>query len=78
MLLRPKSKGRIMLRDSNYKSKPYIFPNYFADPKDMETIIKGVRLILDIANQPALKALGKSKDKLTITRGHTYIIFRQN
>lgn len=58
MLMRPKSKGRIMLRDSNYKSKPYIFPNYFADPQDMKTIIGGVRLILNITSQPALKALG--------------------
>ncbi|KAL1502400.1 hypothetical protein ABEB36_007546 [Hypothenemus hampei] len=58
MLLRPKSKGRIMLKSPNYKDKPYIFPNYFADPQDMETILKGVQLIMDIASQPALQALG--------------------
>ncbi|XP_060533416.1 glucose dehydrogenase [FAD, quinone]-like [Cylas formicarius] len=58
MLLRPKSKGRIMLKDANYKNKPFIFPNYFADPKDMETILKGVRLVLDLVKQPPLQALG--------------------
>ncbi|XP_050302409.1 glucose dehydrogenase [FAD, quinone]-like [Anthonomus grandis grandis] len=58
MLMRPKSKGRIMLKSTSYKDKPYIFPNYFADPKDMETMIKGVRLILNITAEPALQALG--------------------
>ncbi|CAG9770840.1 unnamed protein product [Ceutorhynchus assimilis] len=58
MLLRPKSKGRIMLKSANYKNKPYIYSNYFAEPEDMETMLKGVRLILNITSQPALKALG--------------------
>lgn len=58
MLLRPKSKGRIKLKNKNYKTKPYLFANYFDDPKDMETMIKGVRLILNITAQPALQAIG--------------------
>ncbi|XP_018569550.1 glucose dehydrogenase [FAD, quinone]-like [Anoplophora glabripennis] len=60
MLLRPKSKGRIMLRDGNYKTKPKIFPNYFADQADLDTIVKGVRLALNISAQPALKDLRSS------------------
>lgn len=58
MLLRPKSRGKLMLRDANYKSKPMIFPNYFGVKDDLDTIVKGVRLILNITEQPALKALG--------------------
>lgn len=58
MLMRPKSKGRIMLKDKNYNTKPYIFPNYFADPYDMKTILGGVKLILNITSQPALQKLG--------------------
>ena len=57
MLMRPKSKGRIMLKNNNYKTKPYIFPNYFAYDEDMATIIGGVRLLLNITEQPALKVL---------------------
>ncbi|KAH1018845.1 hypothetical protein HUJ05_006536 [Dendroctonus ponderosae] len=58
ILLRPKSRGRLMLKSADYKHKPYIFPNYFADPKDMETIIKGVKLVMEIAAKPALQSLG--------------------
>lgn len=53
-----------MLRSANYKHKPYIFPNYFADPKDMETIIKGVKLVRDIAAKSALQSLGRSSKSL--------------
>lgn len=58
MLMRPLSKGRIMLSDANYRSKPLIFPNYFAFKEDIDTLIKGVRLLLNITAQPALQALG--------------------
>ncbi|KAG5900277.1 hypothetical protein JTB14_000804 [Gonioctena quinquepunctata] len=58
MLLRPKSKGKLMLKDANYKSKPLIYPNYFASHEDMDTILKGIRLILNITSQPALQAIG--------------------
>ncbi|XP_074030297.1 glucose dehydrogenase [FAD, quinone] [Leptinotarsa decemlineata] len=58
MLMRPKSKGRIMLKDGNYKSKPRIYPNYFAFEEDMKTILEGIRLILNITEQPALQAIG--------------------
>lgn len=58
MLMRPKSKGRLMLKSASYKHKPYIFPNYFDDQKDVDTIVQGVRLILNITSQPALKKIG--------------------
>ncbi|XP_018330730.1 glucose dehydrogenase [FAD, quinone] [Agrilus planipennis] len=58
MLLRPKSKGRIILKDKNYLSKPLIFPNYFAEREDMDTIVEGVKLILNVTKQPALQAMG--------------------
>ncbi|XP_076256270.1 glucose dehydrogenase [FAD, quinone] [Rhynchophorus ferrugineus] len=66
MLLRPKSRGRLTLRSADYREKPYIYPNYFADPKDMETIIKGVRLALNITSQPALQALGAKMHTIPI------------
>lgn len=58
MLLRPKSKGRIMLKNGDYRTKPYIFPNYFSHPDDMATLVKGIRLALNISSQPALQKLG--------------------
>ncbi|KAJ3620549.1 hypothetical protein MTP99_004488 [Tenebrio molitor] len=72
MLMRPKSKGRIMLKDSNYRSKPYIFPNYFAFEEDMDTIMGGVHLILNITKQPALQKLGTRLHTIPIPQCQRY------
>lgn len=58
MILRPKSRGRIMLKDGDYRSKPLIYPNYFSDPGDVAVMIKGVKLVLNITSQPAMKKIG--------------------
>ena len=39
LLLRPKSRGRILLRDKNPQTPPLIFPNYFAHPRDLEIMV---------------------------------------
>ncbi|XP_071050379.1 glucose dehydrogenase [FAD, quinone]-like [Onthophagus taurus] len=57
MLLRPKSRGRIMLKDNNYKSHPLIYPNYFSDPYDIRVMLQGIDLILNITSQPPLKKI---------------------
>lgn len=72
MLMRPKSKGRLLLKDSNYKTKPMIFPNYFADKSDLDTIVKGVRLALNISEQPALKAIGTRLYTMPIAQCEKY------
>lgn len=41
--LRPKSKGRIGLKDADPNSDPLIEPNYLSHPDDMETLLKGVK-----------------------------------
>ncbi|KAE8742437.1 Glucose dehydrogenase acceptor-like [Frankliniella occidentalis] len=42
MLMRPKSKGRVMLRDRNPLRKPLIYHNYFDHPEDLDTLVDGV------------------------------------
>lgn len=39
LLMRPKSRGRILLRDKNPLSHPLIYPNYFAHPRDLEIMV---------------------------------------
>lgn len=58
MLMRPKSKGRIVLQDSSYMSKPYIFPNYYAHKEDVKTMVEGIKLAINISQQPAMKEIG--------------------
>lgn len=58
MLLLPKSKGRITLKDANPFSKPLIFPNYFAHPDDVDVMIQGIQKVFDLVKMPALQKLG--------------------
>ena len=39
LLLRPKSRGQILLRDGSSYSNPLIYPNYFADSRDLDTLV---------------------------------------
>lgn len=43
MILRPKSRGRIWLKDANPMHYPLIDPNYFADETDLNVAVAGVR-----------------------------------
>lgn len=58
MLLLPKSKGRILLKDANPKSKPVLFSNYLNHPDDVNIIVDGVEKIIELMEQPALKKMG--------------------
>lgn len=40
LLLRPRSRGIIKLRDSNPYSPPMIYPNYLTDPHDVEVLVR--------------------------------------
>ncbi|HEY6306537.1 MAG TPA: choline dehydrogenase [Candidatus Angelobacter sp.] len=42
-LLHPYSRGRITLRSSNPLDAPLIRANYFEDPRDLETMVEGVK-----------------------------------
>lgn len=66
MLLRPRSKGRITLQDDNYLSKPLIYPNYYAYQEDIDTLVGGIKLAIDIANQQSLQSIGTSLHRIPI------------
>ncbi|KAF5286200.1 hypothetical protein FQA39_LY16370 [Lamprigera yunnana] len=58
MLLRPKSKGRIILESNDYLKQPLLFPNYFAHKDDMDTIVQGIKLAINVSREPGLQAIG--------------------
>ena len=39
LLLRPKSKGKILLKSKNPKDHPLIYPNYFEHEDDIKTLV---------------------------------------
>lgn len=58
MLMRPKSKGRVMLKSRNPKTHPMLIPNYFEYEEDLQKIVEGMKVSIEIARQPALRKLG--------------------
>lgn len=59
MLLLPKSKGRIMLRDRNPFRKPLIHANYFTDDgHDQKVILHGIRKVIELSKTQAFQKYG--------------------
>jgi choline dehydrogenase len=54
--LRPKSRGRVLLRDNNPFSKAKIEANYFADNTELNALLNGVKIARRIMEQPAFRA----------------------
>jgi len=55
-VLKPKSRGKVALRSADPTAKPRIVHNYFAEADVRRSMIDGVRMGLDIAAQPAMRA----------------------
>ncbi|MCL4446632.1 MAG: GMC family oxidoreductase N-terminal domain-containing protein [Actinobacteria bacterium] len=53
LLARPKSVGEIRLASLDTRVAPLIDPKYFSHPYDMETLVKGVQIALDIMSSRA-------------------------
>lgn len=58
MVLRPKSRGRILLRSKNPFHHPIIRPNYFTHPYDMDISIKGIKKMLELIKMPSFRRIG--------------------
>lgn len=39
MLMRARSRGRLLLKDDNIKNHPLIYPNYYSDPRDLQIMV---------------------------------------
>nr|CAH7738662.1 unnamed protein product [Callosobruchus chinensis] len=45
VLMRPKSRGRVMLKDSNPFHWPLIYPNYYERKEDIATMVEGIKMV---------------------------------
>ena len=57
VLVNPTSRGRVLLRTGLPESKPRVLCNFLATEEDRRSVIEGMRIALEIAAQPALKAV---------------------
>jgi len=53
LLARPRSRGEVRLASPDTRAAPLIDPRYFSHPYDMETLVKGTQVALDIMNSRA-------------------------
>lgn len=59
-VLRPKSRGRVALNSANPADAPLIDPAFLEDERDMDLLVKGVKLTQEIMRAPAFdKVRGK-------------------
>ncbi|XP_050302387.1 glucose dehydrogenase [FAD, quinone]-like [Anthonomus grandis grandis] len=57
LLLRPKSTGRLLLKDKKPDTPILIYPNYFADPYDIKVLVDGAKLVHNIVTKtPTMKS----------------------
>jgi choline dehydrogenase-like flavoprotein len=54
-VLRPKSRGTVRLAAPDMRTPPLIDPRFLTDPRDMQTLLRGVSQALRILRVPAMK-----------------------
>lgn len=58
MLLHPRSKGNLTLKSRSPFHHPILNANFFFDPRDIDTILDGIRETIKIIEQPPFQELG--------------------
>ena len=57
VIVKPTSRGSVTLRTPMPDSKPKVLSNFLTTKEDRESMLAGMRIALEIATQPALKAI---------------------
>jgi choline dehydrogenase-like flavoprotein len=60
VVIKPSSRGSVTLRTPMADSKPKVLCNFLATEEDRASMVEGVRIALELARQPALKAVEKA------------------
>jgi len=66
LLLRPKSRGTVRLRNSNPFHKPVINANYFSDPMDIATLVEGAKLSIKISEAKVFQQFGSRLHRIKL------------
>jgi choline dehydrogenase len=66
VVLRPKSRGRILLRSRNALEKPRIFLDFFQDSADMDNLLSGMKQILKLGRTQAFQKYGSRLHDISI------------
>ncbi|XP_029680542.1 glucose dehydrogenase [FAD, quinone]-like [Formica exsecta] len=72
LLLRPKSTGWIRLKNKNPLVQPEINPNYFTHKEDMDVLVEGIRLAMQVSNTRAFQRFGSRPHTIRMPGCHKY------
>ncbi|XP_055851348.1 glucose dehydrogenase [FAD, quinone]-like [Episyrphus balteatus] len=75
VLLYPKSKGSLWLRDRNPFSPPEINPNYLKEQEDVEFLLEGIKEAIRIAETPSMQKINATLWKRNVP-GCEHLKFR--
>ena len=56
-VLRPKSKGEVLLASPDAMAAPHIDPNFLSDEDDLRRLMRGARIVFRIFETPAMRAV---------------------
>ena len=59
-MIKPTSRGRVMLRAPLPDSKPRVLCNFLTTPEDRESMLIGMRMALEISRQEPLRAIERA------------------
>jgi len=60
VVIKPTSRGRVMLRAPLPDSKPRVLHNYLTTDEDRDSMMAGVRMAMEVAEQPAVKEVERA------------------
>jgi choline dehydrogenase len=66
LLMHPKSRGFVRLASTNPLDLPLVDPNYLQHSDDVATLVRGMRVMIDLFNSPALRNLNPKLLNITI------------
>lgn len=60
MILYPRSRGKILLKDSQPLTPPLIHANFFNDTRDLDVIVEGLKMAVELSKTRAFQSFGST------------------
>lgn len=73
-LLKPYSRGNITLKSNNPYEHPFIYPNYFEDPRDLVATAEGLHMLKNITNSEYFKSINGFIAKYNWSECDSYVL----
>ncbi|CAK9810597.1 Glucose dehydrogenase [FAD, quinone] [Anthophora quadrimaculata] len=72
LLLRPRSSGWVRLKSKNPMVYPDINPNYFTHKEDIDVLVEGIRIAMQLSNTTAFQRFGSRPHTIRMPGCHRY------